>query len=67
MNNPPNIKESTKEKRQSYIKERYPCISNCEMCGLCKVFGGKDAQLAYKDYIEGNRSFEEVSADYMRK
>ncbi len=34
------------------------------MCGLCKVFHGKDPELAYKDYIQGERSFDDVSADY---
>ena len=35
-----------------------------DMCGLCTVFRGKDPELAYRDYIEGNRSFDEVSAYY---
>ncbi|MEE3468291.1 MAG: hypothetical protein VZQ83_07610 [Eubacterium sp.] len=50
--------------RREYIKKRYPCISDCDMCGLCTVFRGKDPELAYRDYIEGNRSFEEVSEDF---
>ncbi len=66
MGNPPDIGTSTIEERRMYIKERFPCISNCEMCGLCKVFKGKDAQTAYADYINGKRTFPEVSADYRR-
>ena len=62
----PIITESTVEDRRAYIKNRYPCISDCDMCGLCKVFHGKDPELAYDDYIKGNRSFEDVSADYKR-
>ncbi len=27
------------------------------MCGLCKVFHGKDAETAYKEYIDGTRAF----------
>ena len=53
MNNPPEVEFSTIEERREYIKKRFPCISNCEMCGLCKVFHGKDAETAYKDYIMG--------------
>ncbi len=34
------------------------------MCGLCKVFHGKDPETAYDDYILGKRSFIEVSGDY---
>ncbi|RKM56127.1 hypothetical protein D6855_14795 [Butyrivibrio sp. CB08] len=62
----PEISESTAEERRAYIKERFPCIADCDMCGLCKVFHGKDAQTAYADYINGERSFMDVSADYKR-
>jgi hypothetical protein len=66
MGNPPVIEESTIEERRAYIKERFPCIADCDMCGLCKVFHGKDAETAYADYINGDRSFAEVSEDYKR-
>ena len=62
----PEIAESTIEERRTYIKERFPCIADCDMCGLCKVFHGKDAETAYVDYIQGNRTFLEVSEDYRR-
>ena len=64
MGNPPEITESTIEERRAYVKERFPCIADCDMCGLCKVFHGKDAEIAYADYIMGARSFMDVSADY---
>ena len=64
MGNAPEIKNSTVEERRAYIKERFPCIADCDMCGLCKVFHGKDAETAYADYINGDRDFAEVSGDY---
>ena len=64
MSNAPEITSSTKEERRLYIKERFPCIADCDMCGLCKVFRGKDAETAYKEYIDGEKSFLEVSACY---
>lgn len=64
MGNAPEIAESTEQERRAYIKERFPCIADCDMCGLCKVFRGKDAETAYADYIKGNRYFSEVSEDY---
>lgn len=64
MGNAPEIKGSTVEERRAYIKERFPCIADCDMCGLCKVFHGKDAETAYADYINGDRDFAEVSGDY---
>lgn len=60
----PEIELSTEDERRKYIKDRFPCISDCDMCGLCKVFRGKDPEMAYNDYILGRRSFEEVSGDY---
>ena len=63
----PEIMRSTVEERRAYIKERFPCIADCDMCGLCTVFHGKDAEQAYDDYIAGKRSFVEVSEDYKRK
>ena len=66
MNSAPEIKGSTEEERRVYIKNRFPCIADCDMCGLCKVFRGKDAETAYADYIKGIRTFMEVSEDYKR-
>ena len=64
MINPPEITDSTIEERIDYIKNRFPCIADCDMCGLCKVFHGKDAETAYADYIQGKRSFVEVSRNF---
>jgi hypothetical protein len=66
MNSAPEITGSTEEERREYIKNRFPCIADCDMCGLCKVFHGKDAETAYADYIQGTRTFLEVSEDYKR-
>ena len=60
----PEINNSTIEERRLYIKDRFPCIADCDMCGLCKVFHGKDAETVYDDYIQGKRSFMDVSNDY---
>ena len=66
MNEAPDIFSTTVEERRVYIKQRFPCLADCDMCGLCKVFHGKDPENAYADYINGDRSFLEVSADYKR-
>ena len=62
----PAINLSTPAERREYIVNRYPCIADCDACGLCKVFRGKDPENAYREYIEGTRSFEEISLDYRR-
>lgn len=64
MNEAPDIISSTVEERRQYIRKRYPCISDCDMCGLCRVFHGRDPENAYDDYIEGKRSYVDVSRDY---
>ena len=66
MNIPPEIDGSTIEERREYIKSRFPCISDCDMCGMCKVFHGKDPEMAYDDYVRGRRSFSDVSGDYRK-
>ena len=60
----PDITASAADERRDYIRNRFPCISDCDMCGLCSVFHGKDPEIAYADYISGKRSFEDVSADF---
>lgn len=60
----PEIAESTEEERREYIMNTFKCIADCDMCGLCTVFRGKDPELAYADYITGKRDFLEVSGDY---
>ena len=65
MNEAPDIHTSTEDERREYIKNRYPCISDCDMCGLCRIFHGKDPEYAYHDYIKGIRAFAEVSDDYI--
>lgn len=60
----PELENSTEEERRKYIKNTFKCIADCDMCGLCTVFKGKDPELAFEDYISGKREFMEVSADY---
>ncbi len=64
MMDAPEISNSTAEERRAYIRDRFPCLSDCDMCGLCKVFRGKDPETAYAEYISGNRTFQNVSGDY---
>ena len=38
MSDAPLIEESSLEERRAFIKEKYPCIADCDMCGLAKCF-----------------------------
>lgn len=61
---PPDIATSTVEERRQYIRSAYPCIADCDMCGICAAFHGKDPEVAYDDYIQGLRDYMDVSSDY---
>lgn len=57
----PDIENSTKEDRQEAIQRMFRCISDCDSCGLCQIFKGRDPMVVYQDYIEGKCSFQEIS------
>lgn len=60
----PKIDESTEEERRQFIRNTFKCIADCDMCGLCTIFRGKDPEVTYSDYIKGKRDYLEVSQDY---
>lgn len=62
----PDIATSTKEERMAYISETFRCRSDCDNCGICRVFRGKEPLLVFADYIEGKRTFQEISQEYRR-
>ena len=64
MTTAPDVRDSSAEERRSYIQDRFRCIADCDMCGLCTVFRGKDPETVYRAYILGTRSFEEVSREF---
>jgi hypothetical protein len=61
---PPEIEESTREEREQCIRSMFQCKGDCDACGLCQVFHGKEPEIAYQDYIDGKRSFLEISMEY---
>lgn len=60
---PPLISQSTKEERRAFVIEAWQCLHNCELCGKCHILRGKDAETLYADYIEGLRSYMDVTLD----
>ena len=60
----PEIENSTKEEREAYIRERFTCISDCDSCGICAMYRNKEPLVVYKDYINGLRSFQEITAEF---
>ena len=58
---PPNIDNSTKEERRSYVAHAWKCLHNCEECGKCRILKGVDAETLYADYIEGLRNYIDIT------
>lgn len=60
---PPDIKTSTREERQTYVRNAWQCLHDCDLCGKCKILKGKDAETLYADYIEGKKSFLDITLE----
>ena len=60
---PPSIDKSTKEERQAFVLDQWRCLHNCEICGKCSILKGRDAEIVYEEYIEGRKSYREVTLE----
>lgn len=60
---PPDIEQSTKEERRAFVLDAWECMHDCESCGKCRILKGKDPELLYADYIDGKRTYMEITLD----
>ena len=60
---PPHIDNSTREERQAYVIDAWRCLHDCESCGKCRILRGRDAETLYADYIEGKRSYMDITLE----
>lgn len=60
---PPDIRQSTREERLAYVLDAWKCLHDCESCGKCRVLRGKDAETLYAGYIDGIRSYMDITLD----
>lgn len=58
---PPKIELSTPEERRAYVIDAWRCLHDCEACGKCRILKGKDSETLYADYIEGKRTYMDVT------
>ena len=63
----PGVESSTRDERLAYVREKYPCIADCDQCGLCKLFHGEDAEHALASYIEGREELTQAMMRYRRR
>ena len=59
----PTIENSTREERCAYVVEAWRCLHDCELCGKCRILKGRDAEILYADYIDGIRSYMEITLE----
>ena len=64
---PPKIDQSTQEERRNYVLDAWKCLHDCEACGKCRILKGKDAEILYADYIEGIRTYMDVTLEIRNK
>lgn len=63
---PPSIKQSTREERVEYVRNTWQCMHNCELCGKCHILRDRDAETLYADYIEGKRTYLDITLEIRR-
>lgn len=62
----PDINNSTKEERRAYVLEAWKCLNDCEACGKCRILRGRDPETLYADYIDGKRSYIDITLEIRR-
>ena len=60
---PPDIETSTREERQAYVREKWECMYNCELCGKCHILKERDAETLYADYKKKKRSYMDITLE----
>lgn len=61
---PPEIEKSTKEEREAFIQAAYRCIADCDSCGICQIFRGKEPMIVFEEYIQGREAYQDICAKY---
>ena len=60
---PPKIDQSTLEERLNYVSDVWKCLHDSEACGKCRILKGRDSETLYADYIEGKRSYMDITLE----
>ena len=57
------IKDTTREERIAFLRERFRCLADCDLCGNCILLHHRDAEDVYADYIDGLRPFADITRE----
>lgn len=58
---PQKIDSSSAEERRAFVLDAWKCLHCCDECGKCSILKGRDAETLYADYIEGKRSYMDIT------
>lgn len=61
---PPEIEKSTRQEREAFIRKTYRCIADCDACGICQVFRGKEPMIVFDAYIQGREAYQDICEKY---
>ena len=59
----PPLASSPRVARIAFLRERFRCLADCDLCGNCILLHHRDAEDVYADYVEGLRSFAEITME----
>ena len=59
----PDTESSTREERLSFVQDQWKCLHNCELCGKCHILKGRNEEHLYADYVEGKRSYMDITLE----
>jgi len=57
------IKDTTREERETIIRQSLGCGGGCENCSSCWLGGGSPDTL-YQPYIDGEKEISQINAEY---
>ena len=47
--------------RRQFVKEQWKCMNHCPSCGKCRILKGKDPEELYADFIDGKRTYMDIT------
>ena len=62
----PEVEQTTRIEREQFIQDEFRCLADCDLCGKCQILHNRYAEEVYSDYLEGKRSFLEISLELRR-
>ena len=51
------------KERLDYVLNEWRCLHNCELCGKCHILKGRSEEILYADYIDGKRSYMDITLE----